>query len=167
MDRASAPNNPRMASTATVMIVVVNGKRQNSHNMLPADTVITANSAMMFTGVDFTRVDDESVMPVPPRINANDSLQYYTYRLIKRLYRKALILNFLLNEHIACFYPSMVSRRQWRAVNTNSNSATASDAAADIRTSSPAMGSSLSTRVINRCWLREGMNINALVGLSE
>ena len=48
-----------------------------------------------------------------------------------------------------------------------STSAAASDAAADTHTSSKAMGSSLRTLVISKCWLSDGMNINALRVFSE
>jgi len=61
----------------------------------------------------------------------------------------------------------MVSRRQCRAVSTISTAAKESDAAADTQTSAAATASSLSTLVISKCWLREGMNINELRVLSE
>lgn len=61
----------------------------------------------------------------------------------------------------------MVSRRQCLAVSMNNSRANSADDPAEATTSNTAMGSSLSTLVINRCWLSEGMNINELVGLSE
>src|SRR5271168_2421148 len=107
--------------------------------MVAADSARIANNA-----TTFVRVRDESIIPFPqdrclPRP--------YTEVLVKRPYRK---------DPKDLPYPSMVSRRQCRAVSTMSTSATQSDAAADTPTSSAPMGSSLSTLVINRCWLNDG-----------
>src|ERR1700675_165721 len=144
MDRASAPSNPRMVSTATVMIAVVSGNRQNSHSMMLADAVMIAISAMTFA-----RMDLESVMPASPRNQSMQDLQIIIHIALLNLY----------TANTVSFHPSMVSRRQWRAVSAKSSSAPASDAAADIIMSRVPIGSSLSTLVISRCWLKEGMNI--------
>ena len=61
----------------------------------------------------------------------------------------------------------MVSRRQWRAVSTNNSIARPSEATAETSTSRNKIGSSLSTLVINKCWLKEGMIINELLVFRE
>ena len=145
---------------ATVATVVISGKCQNSHTMVAADSARIAKSA-----ATFVRACDTSVMPFPPDRASTPRL---------------LIQVALLNDHIVKtlifrrhrpesldIYPSMVSRRQCRAVNTMSSSARASEAAADTPTSSAATGSSLRTLVINKCWLKEGMNISELRVFSE
>ena len=72
---------------------------------------------------------------------------------------------------VSCFtgrdQPSMDSRRQCRAVKIISTNAMLKDAAADTHTSSTSMGSSLSTLVISKCWLRDGMNISELLVFKE
>jgi len=152
---------------ATVATVVINGKCQNSHTMVVAERVKIAKRAAIFV----LTCDDESVMPASP--------QNPMPRTPVPLYPRTLIQVALLNDHIVKTptgglvlapkktYPSMVSRRQCHAVNTMSTSATPSDAAPDTHTSDTAIGSSLSTLVINKCWLKDGMNIKALLVFSE
>ena len=65
------------------------------------------------------------------------------------------------------YQPNMVSRRQCRAVSTIKNSASKEEDPAETRKSSGATGSSFSTLVMSKCWLREGMNIRELLVFSE
>src|ERR1700691_546736 len=108
--------------------------------MMAADSARISNARM------FALAFGESVIPAPPgsRVNADAYAipDYVTNKLPQR------------------GYPSMVSRRQCLAVSTIKANASASDTAADTRMSCQAMGSSLSTLVINRCWLNEGISIS-------
>jgi hypothetical protein len=67
----------------------------------------------------------------------------------------------------ALTYPSIDSWRQCRAMATKSSSARAKEDPADSATSSGAIGSSLSTLVMSRCWLRDGMSISELLVFKE
>ena len=146
---------------ATVATVVIIGKCQNSHIMAAADRAKIAKSAAIFV-----RACDESVMQASPHGSKQYFHELYTGCIVKRQYGKypKRPINSAIGDQPATLkdYPSMVSRRQCRAVNTISTNAMPSDAAADTPTSSAATGSSLSTLVINKCWLSDGMNINEL-----
>ncbi len=63
--------------------------------------------------------------------------------------------------------PSMVSRRQWRAVRVNKTAVTARHDSVATTTSSTCTGSAFNTLVISRCWLSEGISIRELRVFSE
>jgi hypothetical protein len=144
---------------ATVAMAVITGKRQNSHTMVSADRAKIAHSAAI-------RAFAESLMPAP-----QNRMQTPAYVIQPALLNGHTVKTPKDGEGLidtrAGGYPSIVSRRQCRAVNAISNSAAASDAAADTHTSSAATVSSFSTLVISKCWLNDGMNIKEAWVFSE
>jgi hypothetical protein len=145
---------------ATVAMAVITGKRQNSHTMVSADRAKIAHSAAI-------RAFAESFMPLPPEPNAETPGYVIHPALLNGHTVKTPKDGEGLIDRVMGGYPSMVSRRQCRAVNAISTSAAASDAAADTHTSSAATVSSFSTLVISKCWLSDGMNINEAWVFSE
>jgi hypothetical protein len=61
VNRAKRAHAPRTSSMATVATAVINGKCQNNHTMVAADSAKTTKSAAVFV-----RAYDESVMPSSP-----------------------------------------------------------------------------------------------------
>jgi hypothetical protein len=162
VERARRPNTARILSTTKVTIAVVSGKRQNNHNIVPAETPNIAIKATMFA-----RAEDFSVMPFPPaQIHLSNFVLKLVYpRCNNSPFGKAP--NWIVVKHSYSYQPSILSRRQWRAVAVNNSNATPSEAAADTSTSENKIDSSFSTLVISRCWLSEGMNIRELLVFSE
>ena len=144
VNRARRAQTPRTARMASVTTAVITGKCQNSHTMVAADSAKIANSATIFVRACAT---SRSCQYSPDRVPNSEPL-----------IQGALLNDHTVKTHLTpgLNYPSMVSRRQCRAVNTINTSARLSDAAADTHTSSAATGSSLSTLVISKCWLKRG-----------
>ena len=147
---------------ATVATAVISGKRQNNDTMISADNANIAQS-----GAIFVRVCDASVMPAPSDPVYFDFRVPYAAYVTKRLYSKACRISKTGWVFNGARYPSIVSRRQWRAVNTINSSASPIEPKADNHTSRAATASSLSTLVISKCWLKDGMNISELRVFSE
>jgi hypothetical protein len=61
MDRASLANTASAASTPSVTIAVMSGKRQKSHSIVPADTVNMAKNATVPI-----RADADALILTPP-----------------------------------------------------------------------------------------------------
>jgi hypothetical protein len=128
--------------------------------MVSADSAKTARKMAILA-----RPCDDFVMPTYPELRSVAPLALYplgwktpiskcmNFRLIWLGKRGPLAVH---------AQPSMLSRRQCLAVAAMSTNARPSAEAADTAKSSGAIGSSLSTLVINKCWLSEGTSINKL-----
>ena len=161
--RASRADRPMAARTAAVAMAVEIGKRQNSQTMVDEDR---ASRPMSTTRL--VRKCVVLVIPAAPKILTQITLSFqqgcYSRPAPVRKCGKALKAFAGLPVG---YQPSMISRRQCRAVKTINRAANPSEDAAEIAKSPAPRGSSRSTLVMSRCWLREGMNIREVLVFRE